>query len=237
MAVSVADPELEARLSAVQQRIASACERSGRDLHDVKLLAVSKGHGVEAIRAAHALGQREFGENYVQELVRKTSELAGLRGVRFRFIGRLQRNKVKAVLGTGCSVDSVDSLALAQALNAEALRSGRAPLEIMVQVNVDREPQKAGVMPEATLALVDAARALPGLDVRGLMAIPRDGDDPAAIVAAFGALRSLASRSGLAELSMGMSSDLESAIEMGSTMVRVGTAIFGPRPPRGQVPR
>lgn len=226
--MSDALPPLTERLRAVQLRIEGACARAGRERGGVRLLAVSKGQGAAAIAAAHALGQREFGENYAQELVRKAAALEGLADLRFRFIGRLQRNKVKLVLQTGCSVDSVDSLTLAQALSSEAGRLGRE-VECMLQVNIDREPQKAGVLPEGTHTLAAAVRALPGLRLVGLMAIPRAGDEPEQALSAFRALRALAARCELPELSMGMSSDLEPAIEAGATLVRVGTAIFGPR--------
>jgi PLP dependent protein len=222
-------PAIAETLAAVRERIEAACARAGRKSSEVRLLAVSKGHGAEAILAAYAVGQREFGENYVQELAAKVTALGHLPDVRFRFIGRLQRNKLKTLVELGCcSIDSVDSGALGRALSGHAQRLGRE-VETLIQVNVDREPQKAGVLPEATLELARELEALPGLRLRGLMAIPRAGDDPAVLRASFGCLRALGARAGLPELSMGMSADMEIAIEEGATIVRVGTAIFGPR--------
>jgi PLP dependent protein len=224
--------ELERRvaagMAAVRARIDAACERAGRPAGSLRLLAVSKGQGVAAIRAAYALGQRELGENYVQELERKANELSDLADIRFRFIGRLQRNKAKHVVAIGCAVDCVDSLALATALSERAVALSRR-LEVLIQVNVDREPQKAGAVPETLPELCAAVQALPALSLAGLMAIPRAHEDPEQARPAFRELRQLGERLGLRELSMGMSSDLEVAVGEGATMVRVGTAIFGPR--------
>ena len=222
---------VEPQLNQVRARLSAACERAGRDPTSVRLVAVSKGHPAAALASAHAAGQRLFGESYVQELVRKAGELEHLSSLELRFIGRLQRNKVKDLMRVPglCAVDAVDSLALAQALSERAHAAGRT-LEVLLQVNVDREPQKAGVSPEALPGLIAAVRALPALSLRGLMAIPRPADDPEAIRPAFAALREHARQHGLPELSMGMSDDLEVAVAEGATMVRVGTAIFGPRP-------
>jgi pyridoxal phosphate enzyme (YggS family) len=218
-------------LAAVRERIEAACARAGRQASEVRLLAVSKGHGPEAILAAYAAGQREFGENYVQELAGKAAALGHLADLRFRFIGRLQRNKLRTLVELGCSIDSVDSSALGQALSAHAQRLGRE-VEALIQVNVDREPQKAGVLPEHTLELARELEALPGVRLRGLMAIPRASEDPVALRASFQRLRALGAGARLPEVSMGMSADMELAIEEGATIVRVGTAIFGPRPVR-----
>jgi PLP dependent protein len=218
-------------LAVVRERIEAACRRAGRQATDVRLLAVSKGHGPEAILAAYAAGQREFGENYVQDLAAKAAALGHVPDLRFRFIGRLQRNKVKTLVELGCSIDSVDSGALGHALSVHAQRLGRQ-VDTLIQVNVDREPQKAGVLPEAALELARELEALPGLRLRGLMAIPRAGDDPAVLRRSFKSLRVLGASVRLPELSMGMSADMELAIEEGATIVRVGTAIFGPRPRR-----
>ena len=229
--VTATDARAEAiaeRLASVHKRIAAACARSGRSVDEVQLLVVSKGHGVDAMRHAYAAGQRVFGENYVQELTEKAAALATLPDLRLRFIGRLQRNKVKHVIRVAHVVDSVDSLPLAQALSQHALAQA-GTLSMLLQVNVDREPQKAGVLPEAVPALVAAVRALPSLTLDGLMTIPRAADNPEQSRSAFRALRGLAVTEGLAELSMGMSGDFELAIEEGATIVRVGTAIFGAR--------
>ena len=232
MSGSVPAPaEFEARLREVHARIERACAQAGREPGSVRLVAVSKGHGAEAIRAAYALGQREFGENYVQEWKAKRDALADLPELRMRLIGRLQRNKAKDAVLIADAVDSVDSLELAEALSQRAQARAR-PLEVLLQVNIDREPQKAGALPEALPELVRGVRALPGLRLLGLMAIPRAVDDPEEARPSFEALRALGQQLGLPELSMGMSADLEVAIAAGATLVRVGTAIFGDRPKR-----
>lgn len=214
-------------LAAVRARIASACARAGRAPESVQLLAASKFQSPEAIRAAYAAGQRAFGENYVQELAHKAQALADLPDLRWHLIGRLQTNKVKDVVRLGCAVQSLDSLKLARALAQRA-----EPVRVYVQVNISEEPQKAGVAPGALPQLVAAARALPTLDLRGLMAIPAPSEDETEQRTAFRKLRELAAQLHLPELSMGMSDDLELAIEEGATMVRVGTALFGERPKR-----
>jgi pyridoxal phosphate enzyme (YggS family) len=234
VAVSTNDAgAIAVQLQAVQHRIAAACQSAGRAPDSVQLIAVSKGHPASALAAAHAQGQREFGESYVQELVRKAPELAGLPELSLRFIGRLQRTMVKDLIRVPalCAVDAVDSLALAQTLDERARAAGRT-LEVLLQVNVDREPQKAGVLPEQLSALVEGVRSLPALRVRGLMTIPHASDDPELARPAFVELRALAEQHGLPELSMGMSADLEVAVQEGATMVRIGTAIFGERPPK-----
>jgi PLP dependent protein len=217
------------RLASVRRRIEVACARVGRSADAVRLIAVSKGHDARAIAEAHAAGQREFGENYAQELIRKADQLSDLSELRFRFIGRLQRNKARQLVQVSCCIDSVDSLALAQALGRHAHAAGRE-LEALIQVNVDREAQKSGALPEVVADLAQALRAIHGLRLCGLMAIPRASDEPERLRGSFRALRLLGERIGVHELSMGMSADLEVAVEEGATMVRVGTAIFGPRP-------
>jgi pyridoxal phosphate enzyme (YggS family) len=217
-------------LRAVRERILRACEAAGRDPAEVKLLAVSKLQSSAAIREAYALGQREFGENYAQELADKAAALADLPELRFRFIGGLQRNKLKLLVPLGCAVETLSSASSAQALHARARAAGKQ-IEVMLQVNVSGEPQKSGVMPEGLGALVAEVRSLASLSLTGLMTIPR-ADDPSAARESFRRLRALAQQEGLLELSMGMSDDLELAIAEGATRVRVGTAIFGPRPAR-----
>lgn len=226
------------RLDAVRERLAAACRRAGRDPGEVTLVAVSKAHPADAVRAAWERGQRVFGENYVQELVAKAAELADdAPNLRWRFIGHLQRNKAKDVVRVGAAVDSVDGMRLAQAL-ARRVPDGAPPLEVLVEVNVGREPQKAGCLPEELPALLAELRELSALRCRGLMTIPPAADDPEDSRSHFRALAELArSAPGdgeppLPELSMGMSGDFEVAVEEGATLVRVGTAIFGPRPPR-----
>lgn len=219
---------LAARLSAVRQRIERACSVAGRDPESVRLVAVSKFHSVEMIRAAYALGQREFGENYAQELATKADQLGDLPDLRFHFIGGLQRNKIKLLAPLGCVIETLASVKTAQALHQHANELGRV-LEVMIQVNVSDEPQKSGAAPGELSLLVAEVRALSGLRLTGLMAIPEAGA-PDAARQSYRRLRAQAASEGLSELSMGMSDDLEIAIEEGATRVRVGTAIFGPRP-------
>ncbi len=218
------------RLDEVRQRIAAACAQAGRDPREVELIAVSKFHGPEAIREAYAAGQRQFGESYAQELVSKAEALRDLGDIRFRFIGGLQTNKAKLLVQSGCSIDSLASVSAARALASKAQASRVAqPVQVLLQVNVAEEAQKSGVSVAELPTLVACARALPALQLRGLMTIP-PAEDPAQARACFRRLRELAQQFQLATLSMGMSDDLEIAIEEGSTMLRVGTAIFGARP-------
>lgn len=217
-------------LAAVRGRIAAACARAGRAASDVRLIAVSKRHGPEAIRAAYAQGQREFGENYVQELVEKARALADLPDLQLHLIGHLQRNKVKDVLKLGDSlrcVDTIDSSRLAEALAERAAASGRV-IDVLIQVNPAGEAQKSGVAEAELAGLVAAVRALPSLKLRGLMLIPPNVE-PEDRRVHFRRVRELARSFELTELSMGMTDDLEQAIEEGATQVRVGTAIFGER--------
>ncbi len=228
-------PELEgiaARLLAVQRRVAEAAERAGRGAAEVALLAVSKRHPAEAVRAAYAAGQRTFGENYVQELVLKAEALKELPGLRWHLIGHLQRNKAKLVVPWVTRVSSVDSPRVADALSAPAERLGRR-VEVLASVNLAAEASKAGCAPSELGALLAHIEALPGLKLMGLMAIPPAGQSAEVTKGHFEALVALQREHGgaarLPELSMGMSDDLELAIEAGSTEVRVGTAIFGAR--------
>jgi pyridoxal phosphate enzyme (YggS family) len=212
-----------ARLAEVQARIATACHEAGRDPASVTLVAVSK--TVDAERCAEALraGQAVLGENYAQELRDKAAVVTG---ARWHFIGPLQRNKVKYVVGTAELIHSVDSLPLVDEIAARAARAGVVQ-RCLIQVNVGAEPQKSGCSPAELDALVAAFAARPSLLLRGLMCIPPADDDP---VPHFRRLRALGERHGLPELSMGMSADYERAIVEGATLVRVGTAIFGARP-------
>jgi pyridoxal phosphate enzyme (YggS family) len=221
--VSVAE-----RLASVRARIEAACARAGRNPGEVALVAVSKTHSAQQVRLAYEAGQRLFGENYVQELVAKAEALRDLPELRWHFIGHLQRNKAKEVARLSRCVETVDSVRLADALARRVDPSG-APIEVLVQVNVAREPRKSGCAPEELAAIIEHVRALPTLALRGLMTIPPLSADPEEARPHFRALRALAAAHGLRELSMGMSGDLEVAIEEGATIVRVGTAIFGPR--------
>jgi pyridoxal phosphate enzyme (YggS family) len=216
--------DVAANLRDVRERIVRAAERARRDPASIALVAVSKLHEAAAIRAAYSAGQRRFGENYVQELEGKASELAALDEIEWHFIGHLQRNKVRSVLRAHPVVHTVDSTRLATELAQRA--AGDERVRVLLQVNVAREPQKSGIAPEELDALVSQVRGAPTLELRGLMTIPPEAGDPRPH---FRALRELAAKHALTELSMGMSADLDAAIEEGSTIVRVGTAIFGAR--------
>jgi pyridoxal phosphate enzyme (YggS family) len=213
----------------VRDRIERACARAARDPGSVQLVAVSKGHPDAAIRAAYAAGLRVFGENYAQELERKASALTDLQEIKWRFIGHLQRNKIKLVERARATVDTVDSSRLAEAISARAVAGGNE-VEVLLEVNVGGEAQKSGCAPADLAALVEAVRALPGIRLRGLMTIAPHFENPEDTRPCFAVLRELGKAHGLPELSMGMTADLEQAVEEGATMVRIGTAIFGPRP-------
>lgn len=216
-------------LCLVQERIARACERVGRDPKNVQLVAVSKTYSAAHVRAAYEAGQLLFGENYVQECVGKAQALSEL-ALKWHFIGHLQRNKVKDILPVVDAVQTVDSQRLAETLSkaAEAQKKGQ---EIMLQVNVAEEPQKSGCTLKDLDALVAFVRAKKNLTLAGLMTVPPMNEDPKKSRPYFRVLREHAQRLGIAGLSMGMSHDLEVAVEEGATLVRVGTAIFGARPP------
>ena len=221
--------DIAGAIEGVQERIVRACERAGRDSSSVQLVAVAKGHPEEAIRAAYAAGMRVFGENYAQDLAAKASMLNDLADIRWRFIGHLQRNKIKLIEEARATVDTIDSVRLAEALSARARASG-TNIEALLQVNVGGEAQKSGCAPDELPALVEAVRALPNITLRGLMTVAPDLDDVEATRPFFARLRELAEAHGLPELSMGMTHDLEQAVAEGATMLRIGTAIFGPRP-------
>jgi pyridoxal phosphate enzyme (YggS family) len=213
------------RLAEVQERIATAARAAGRDPGAVTLVAVSKEVDIDAVVEAAAAGQRDFGENRAQELERKVAAGApfpeGAEPV-WHFIGRLQRNKVKSIAGAVTLWQSVDRTEIGASIAKHAPGA-----RVLVQVNVSGEEQKGGCAPSDTAGIVDALRAL-GLDVAGLMTVPPQLGDPRPY---FATLRELAARLGLGTLSMGMSGDFEAAIGEGATIVRVGTAVFGPRRP------
>ena len=215
---------LAERLRAVRTRIERAAERARRDPADILLLAVTKIFPAEAIHAAYSLGLREFGENYVQEFEGKAPSVSSLAGARFHLIGHLQSNKAAKAAELFRVVQTVDSARLASRLN----EAGR-PLDVMLEVKLSHEESKSGVDPAAVPALIAAVRACPNLRLHGLMTMPPWSEDPEAPRECFRRLRELAAEHGLDELSMGMSTDLETAIEEGSTCVRVGTALFGKR--------
>ncbi|MFO1030420.1 MAG: YggS family pyridoxal phosphate-dependent enzyme [Planctomycetota bacterium] len=222
------------RLADVRTQIAAAAARCGRPSPSVALLAVSKTHPASAVRAAHAAGQRAFGENRVQELAAKAHELADLPDVRWHLIGSLQTNKVRDLLAVPNLelVHSLDRMSLADELQRQLARTGRR-LGVLLQANVTGEASKHGVAPAEAMTLLDKVlHDTPLLAVQGVMAMgPLDGD-PAPAFAAAAALRDrLRATSGLPlpVLSLGMSGDLDAAIAAGSTLVRIGTAVFGAR--------
>jgi pyridoxal phosphate enzyme (YggS family) len=223
---------IEDNLQRVRARIDAACAQAGRQPADVVLLAVSKTFGTDAVRQALEAGQNAFGENYIQEGVDKITALAGS-GIEWHCIGPIQSNKTRLVAQHFDWVHSVDRFKIAQRLS-EQRPAGLAPLQICIQVNVDGGANKAGVAPADAPELARAVAALPGLCLRGIMTIPEPAADFEAACAVhrkaksvFDALNALGF--GLDTLSMGMTADLEAAVQSGSTMVRVGTAIFGGR--------
>jgi len=219
-------------ITEVSQRIRAAEAAAGRAAGSVRLLAVSKTFPASAVEEAYATGQRAFGENYVQELQAKASALAGL-DIEWHFIGPLQSNKTRIVAENAHWVHSIERLKIAQRLS-EQRPAALPPLQVCVQVNVSGEDSKSGCAPEDARALAQAVAALPKLQLRGLMCIPEPTEDREKLASQFALLRQL--QDGLREdgltldtVSMGMSSDMAQAIAAGSTMVRVGTAIFGAR--------
>jgi hypothetical protein len=221
--------DIRANLDRVRDRVARAAERSGRRASDVLLIGVSKTVDVARIRQAIDAGVAALGENRVQEAKEKIAELG--RPVPWHLIGHLQTNKVRDALELFDVIHSLDRLDLARELDKRA-RAGARTVDVLVEVNVAAEASKGGVAPEGLGGLLDAVAPMSSLKVRGLMAIPPEAKDPDDSRVWFRALRKLGERYSLSELSMGMSGDFEVAIEEGATMVRVGTAIFGPRPAR-----
>jgi len=222
-------------LARVRERIAAAACRSGREPGAVRLVAVSKKVGIDRIQEAVAAGQTLFGENYLQEAQLKIQALG--RRVNWHFIGHLQSNKAKIAADSFACIETVDRLKLAVTLDKYLTDSGRR-MPVLLQVNIGREVQKSGVLPEDAETLLRQINVLPHLEVRGLMAMAPFFDDPEAARPYFRQLRELADsladqgllgQYGPVELSMGMSGDFEVAIEEGATLVRVGTALFGER--------
>jgi PLP dependent protein len=228
--------EIAGRLERIRAAIRAAAEAGGRAASQVRLIAVSKTQPAEKIRAAYAAGQRDFGENYAQELLTKQADLADLGDLRWHMIGHVQTNKLSKLVPLVSALHTVDSLKLAAELGKRAVpvaprrsltSDGR--LLVFIEVNVSREPQKSGCAPEAVGALIEAVRAQPALALAGLMAVPAPG-----ALEQHAELAALREQHGgaaaLPELSLGMSADFESAIrDHGSTSVRIGTAIFGGR--------
>jgi hypothetical protein len=225
-------------LEPVLERIARAAARAGRDPASIRIVAVTKGHPVSAVQEALDAGLPDIGENRVQEALEKMGAWTGA-AVRWHLIGHLQTNKAKKAVGRFALIHSVDSVRLADELDRAAVQQGVVQ-DVLVQVNVAREPQKTGVAPEAAEAVAAQVAARPGLALRGLMTMAPLTDDAAVIRATFRRLRELAERleSGSSplpaprsplELSMGMSSDFEIAVEEGATLLRLGTVLFGER--------
>lgn len=224
-------PNISERLEAVRARIALIEREAGRLPQSVQLIAVSKTQPASAISAAIAAGQHHFGENYLQEALTKQSELANMPDLVWHFIGPIQSNKTAPIAAHFDWVHSVDRFKIAQRLS-EQRPEGLAPLNICLQVNVSHEDSKSGVDLTELSGLAQAVAVLPRLHLRGLMAIPAPTADPASQRAPFRILRqALESLNipGLDTLSMGMSDDLEAAIQEGATFVRIGTAVFGHR--------
>ena len=238
------------QLERVRLRIAAAAAASGRQPGEVRLLAVSKTKPAAAIREAYAAGQRDFGENYLQELVRKAEELGDLADIRWHMIGHLQTNKAKLAVRHASLIHTVDSPRVAEALgrrrhewiseSPELPPSLRTPLAVLVEVNIAGEAQKSGCAPDQLAELLAAIQSQPWLELRGLMTVPPFSGEPDVARRCFEKLSSLRDTHGgrerLPELSMGMSDDLEAAIAAGASIVRVGTAIFGARAAKATEP-
>lgn len=223
---------IASNIEAVRGRIQKACHQAGRGEDSVSLLAVSKTRSADEIRTAHAAGLNLFGENYLQEALDKIEQLQDLE-LEWHFIGPIQSNKTRPIAEHFAWVHSVDRLKIAQRLSAQRPPE-MAALNVCLQVNISREESKSGCLPEDTLELARQVSQLPHLRLRGLMAIPRATEDETLQHQAFADLRLLLEqlRQTLPELdtlSMGMSGDLDAAIVEGSTLVRIGTALFGPR--------
>jgi PLP dependent protein len=235
---------LQEKLDEVENRIRKAAAKAGRRRDEITLVAVTKKFPASVIAQAYAHGLREFGENYVQEFETKSAECSVLDGARFHLIGHLQSNKTAKAIELFQVIQTVDTAKLARRLgesvpNRAATNSAATnraatvrerSLEVMIEVKLSEEQSKAGAPPERLLDLIDAIRQYPNLSLTGLMTMPPWSDDAEVSRPYFVRLRELAGQHGLAGLSMGMSHDLEVAIEEGATLVRVGTALFGLRP-------
>lgn len=220
---------LKGRLAEVEGEIAAACQRAGRPRSDVRLLAVSKTQSDEAIRELYGLGVRDFGENYVQELLHRRERLADLAEARWHLIGPLQTNKVRVALGAAASFHALDSEKLLREIE-KRYAAEAAPWPVFAQVNIDGEASKAGLAPDAVAGFVAAARECAAVRLEGLMAIPEPLRPVEKMRPAFGRLRALAEACGGGlRLSMGMSEDFGVAIEEGAHWVRVGRRLFGER--------
>jgi pyridoxal phosphate enzyme (YggS family) len=216
---------LRDRIDQVEARIQSAAQRAGRKRDEIKLIAVTKKFPAAVIREAYDLGLRVFGENYVQEFADKQPELTDLPDAEFHLIGHLQSNKTRIASDLFRVIQTVDSAKLARRLNENP-----RTLEVMIEVKLSEEASKAGASPEDLPALIDAIQSCERLQLTGLMTMPPWSADPAETRPYFRKLAALARQLNLPKLSMGMSHDLEAAIEEGATHIRIGTALFGARP-------
>jgi pyridoxal phosphate enzyme (YggS family) len=218
---------IAANLHRVQERVRAACERAGRSPDEVTIIGISKGFPASAVVAAYEAGLSDIGENRVQEAAGKV-EAATAQGARPRWhlVGHLQSNKVKTALGLFDIIHSVDSLRLAEVVSRQA----RAFVPVLLEVNVAGEESKFGFRPDEVPGALAGARALPNVDVQGLMTVAPLAEDAEDVRPVFRRLRELGESLGLRQLSMGMSDDFEVAVEEGATLVRIGRAIFGPRP-------
>ena len=230
---------ITANIAALRQRIVQSASDAGRDPAEITLLAVSKTRSAEEVAVALDAGLTQIGENYLQEAVDKQAALQG-RNACWHFIGPIQSNKTREIASHFDWVHSVDREKIARRLSEQRPKR-KSPLKICLQVNISREDSKSGVLPEDALTLAKQITALPALQLRGLMAIPAASDDPAEQRAAFAALRALRDTlqqalpdQTLDTLSMGMSGDMDAAIAEGSTLIRIGTALFGPRPAKAE---
>jgi pyridoxal phosphate enzyme (YggS family) len=225
--------EIETRVAAVRERVERAARAAGRDPESVRIVAVSKRQPASAVREAYRLGLRAFGENYAQELVAKAGETSDLADVEWHMIGHLQTNKARLIAPVVGTIHSVDSVHVAAELGKRVAKLGRV-VRVLIEVNVAKDAAKTGCSPSELAQVIDAVRASPALELRGLMTMPPYADDAQTARPFFAGLRALRTLHGgadtLPELSMGMSHDLEVAIAEGATMVRVGTALFGERP-------
>ncbi|MBV9304125.1 MAG: YggS family pyridoxal phosphate-dependent enzyme [Acidobacteriaceae bacterium] len=216
-------------MQAVERRIQSAAERARRTRSDITLVAVTKKFSAEAIRNAYQAGLRDFGENYVQEFAQKQPELRDTSEARFHLIGHLQSNKARLASELFHVIETADSAKLLARLDAAAADLKTSP-RVLIEVKLSDEKDKTGALPEELPQLLDAARECTRISVSGLMTMPPWSTDPEQSRSYFQELARLARQNGLTELSMGMSGDFEVAIEEGATIIRVGTALFGPRP-------
>lgn len=232
------DADIGARLARVQARVSSACQRSGRQPDSVTIVAVTKTLSSLFVRKAYALGLTHIGENRVQEIIDKFGDGSLLRacpGLQLHLVGHLQTNKVRKALQSAATVDSVDSLRLAEIVDREAAQMGRR-VRVLLEVNISGEPQKYGLAPEEVLPCAEAVAKLTSLDLRGLMTVGPLAEDAGAVRRSFALLRGLFERvqqelnlQQWSVLSMGMSGDFETAIEEGATEIRLGTVLFGER--------